>query len=232
MTPPVPPATAWTNTILYNFQGGADGSGPNGSLVFRNGALFGVTQDLGDTGRGTAFRLSPPVPPATAWTKTIIHRFAGVSSGTWPLPSNLIFDTAGALYGATQRGGTSGNGTVFKLTPSPVWTEWTHATLYSFGGFPDGQFPSSGLVFDSAGALYGVTAWGGNSGSGFGAVYRLTPPVPPATTWTESVVYSFKGAPDGMNPNSSLIFDTSGGIYGTTNSGGLEAKGAAFRLGR
>lgn len=232
LTPPVPPATRWTNTILYRFAGGADGSDAIGNLAIRGGAIYGVTQDLGDTGRGTVYRLDPPVPPATLWTKTIIHRFRAIANNQWPLPSSVIFDTAGALYGATQGGGAFGFGTVFKLTRSSS-TEWTHATLYSFRDAPGGRQPSSSLVFDTAGALYGMTAWGGASAAG--AVYRLTPPAPPSTDWTESVLYSFRRW-DGLNPSaglvSSLIFDTTGALYGMTASGGWTNSGVVFQLSR
>jgi len=101
-----------------------------------------------------------------------------------------------SLFGTTVVGGTYGYGTVFELTPGANGT-WTEAVLYSFcagNNCPDGVGPSSSLIFDAAGNLYGTTAYGGASGvgcggSGCGTVFELQPGS--GGTWTESVLYSF-----------------------------------------
>jgi uncharacterized protein YceK len=79
------------------------------------------------------------------------------------------------------------------------------------------------LIADESGALYGTTALGGNSACsvlGCGTVFKLTPPSQGETAWTETVLYSFKGASDGANPFASLISGESGALYGTTLLGG------------
>jgi uncharacterized repeat protein (TIGR03803 family) len=78
--------------------------------------------------------------------------------------------------------------------------------LHSFKGAPDGDTPVAGLIFDSDGALYGTTKFGGLSTFGPGVVFKLTPLVPPATKWTKTVLYRFQGGNDGANPVASLVF--------------------------
>jgi uncharacterized repeat protein (TIGR03803 family) len=175
LTPPVAPQTQWTETVLYSFQGGADGFDPTASLIFDSAGtvLYGTTlQGGGPSNGGTVFQLTPPVAPQTKWTKTTLYSFQGGTDGLYP--SRLILDATGALYGATQNGGINCEGTVFKLAP-PVapQTQWTETVLYRFGaqaGTADGISPSGGLIFDSSGALYGTTAGGGNSTPTEGAV--------------------------------------------------------------
>src|ERR1700731_2816150 len=230
LTPPIPPATHWTETVLYRFiKGDPDGTGPNAGLIFGgHGALYGTTDGGGQQigiGNGTVFKLTPPIPPATNWTKTVLYAFKGAPDGQLPSAA-LIFDGQRALYGTTAEGGIMdfsdnffGKGPVFKLTPPiPPATNWTESVLYRFKGLPDGAYPSASLIFDGDGALYGTTVQGGISDVfselGKGTVFKLTPPVPPQTQWTETVLYRFKGgdigAYDGAHPWADLIFDSDG----------------------
>jgi uncharacterized repeat protein (TIGR03803 family) len=226
LSPPSSPANKWTNQILYTFLGGADGSMPANGLLLRSGELFGVTHDLGDTGRGTVYRLSPPVPPATNWTKTILHHFVA-PAGSWLLSSGLVFDTAGALYGTTQQGGSFGNGMVYKLSPS-IFSTWNFTNLYSFTGTPDAANPSSPPAFDSAGSLTGVTMGGGLSNAG--AFYRLTPPTATGGSWSARILFNFNGPTGPTTPAYAPIMDTSGAIYGVAARGGRLNQGAVYRL--
>jgi len=116
---------------------------------------------------------------AAAQTEKVLHTFGFESkSGTDP-ESNLIFDSAGNLYGTTTYGGTDNVGTVFELTPKPGGV-WTEVLLHSFAkNGTDGQNPQAGLIFDSAGNLYGTTNAGGIDSNG--TVFELSPPVPPST---------------------------------------------------
>jgi uncharacterized repeat protein (TIGR03803 family) len=248
LAPPIPPATHWTETVLYRFiQGDPDGTNPNAGLIFgSHGALYGTTDGGGQPigiGNGTVFtvfKLTPPIPPATNWTESVLYRFKGLPDGAYPSTS-LIFDSDGALYGTTFQGGISGlfselgNGTVFKLTPPvPPQTQWTKTVLYRFKGGDigayDGAHPTAGLIFDSHGALYGTTATVSNSAHNFGTVFKLTPPAPGHTQWTETVLHRFKGDPDGDNPLAGLIFDSRGALYGTANRGGNLGLGTVFKL--
>jgi uncharacterized repeat protein (TIGR03803 family) len=102
----------------------------------------------------------------------------------------------------------------------PALAAGTEKVLYSFGqSFAGGEIPTGGLVFDGAGNLYGVTQLGGNAGcfgNGCGTVFELSPGA--GGTWTKTILYSFSG-PDGGYPESRLIFDAAGNLYGTTELG-------------
>ncbi len=121
--------------------------------------------------------------------------------GVLPDTGGLAIGANGALYGATVAGGSSGNGTVFSLTPpmAPGGT-WTEVVLYSFAGGTDGAIAYAGLVIGSGpgghAVLYATPYFGGTSicdGSGCGTVFSLTPPASPGATWTETLLYSFAG---------------------------------------
>jgi len=127
-------------------------------------------------------------------------------------------------------GGTYGDGTVYELSPSG--TSWTEKILYSFGAVSgDGITAKGGLIFDSKGNLYGVTANGGTGTCvlGCGTVFELTPS---GGVWTEKVLYSFQNnTTDGANPlRENLVFDAKGNLYGTTNAGGASGFGTVFEL--
>ncbi len=95
--------------------------------------------------------------------------------------------------------------------------------LHSFGNGQDGINPDAGLIFDAAGNLYGTTYQGGT-----GVCSHLVPPScgtvfelssRSGASWTEKVLHNFRGK-DGVEPSGSLIFDTGGNLYGTTQEGG------------
>ncbi len=110
------------------------------------------------------------------------------------------------------------------LTP-PAWCAGSKV-LYNFSGTPDGANPYSSMIFDSAGGLYGTTEAGGAYGGG--TVYKLTQS---SGAWTETVLHSFSGnSRDGWQPQSSLVFDKAGNLYGTTWSGGLYSSGTVYEL--
>jgi uncharacterized repeat protein (TIGR03803 family) len=137
----------------------------------------------------------------------------------------VIIGHGGVLYGTTEGGGTSNNGTVFSLTPpgSPG-ASWTETALYSFAGAPnDGANPmDSPVAIGPGGVLYGTTYFGGAFNNGI--VFCLTPPVSPGGVWTETVLYSFTGSPnDGANPEAGVVIGGGGVLYGTTAGGGISA---------
>jgi uncharacterized repeat protein (TIGR03803 family) len=108
----------------------------------------------------------------------------------------------------------------------------TENVLYSFN-VKDGDLPEGGVIFDNAGNLYGTTFYGGTpacEGHGCGLVYKLTPSG--NGDWTENTIYTFTGESDGTHPNSRLIFDSAGNLYGTTygNYYGGTGYGTAYRL--
>jgi uncharacterized repeat protein (TIGR03803 family) len=169
--------------------------------------------------------------------ETLLYSFPNGSAGpdaSGP-GASLIGDSSGNLYGTTQLGGAKGEGTVFELSPA-VGGGWTEKVLYSFGQCP--QAPCSGasepegsLVFDAQGNLYGTTESGGPGGEfgGRGTVFELSPGT--GGVWTETTLYEFGGVTgDGANPAAALIFDATENLYGTTQAGGANGKGAVFEL--
>jgi hypothetical protein len=128
LTPPTPPGTTWTESLLYTFAGPPhDGMLPSYNLVFAStgGTLFGTTLTGGSsadtcfpasyTGCGMVYVLRPPTLPSTTWTKTNLAIFNGDNGGG---PNGVIFSPGGGLlYGTTYVGGTSGGyGTIFQVT--------------------------------------------------------------------------------------------------------------------
>jgi uncharacterized repeat protein (TIGR03803 family) len=192
---------AGRETVLYSFTGGADGAKPlAGVILDAAGNLYGTTNRGGASGYGVVFELSP------SGHETVLHSFTGGADGSAPY-AGLIRDSAGNLYGTTFAGGASDFGVVFKVDPTGHQT-----VLYHFKGLTDGGLPSSGVILDSAGNLYGTTGGGGIAGCfyGCGVVYKLD------TSGNETTLYSFTNGADGGDPESGLIRDAAGNLYGTT----------------
>jgi uncharacterized repeat protein (TIGR03803 family) len=158
---------------------------------------------------------------ASGATEKILYNFNAYPHGSQPT-ANLIADASGNLYGTTFVGGAHEFGEVFKLTPNSKGG-WTQTVLYSFKGLTDGQNPYGGLIFDSAGNLYGTTYNGGTgpcngNNYGCGTVFKLVPNSHGA--WNENVLYTFQGGSDGALPDAGLVLDSAGNLYSTTTSGG------------
>jgi uncharacterized repeat protein (TIGR03803 family) len=153
-------------TILHSFSG-QDGNSPLAGLIRdREGNLYGTTSGggtgCGQDGCGTVFKLD------TTGKETVLYSFTGTPDGAGP-EGALVRDAAGNLYGTTYRGGSSDDGTVFKLD-----TAGKETVLHSFNR-PDGSWPAAGLARDSSGNLYGTTTEGGAYYCGCGTVFKLTP---------------------------------------------------------
>jgi uncharacterized repeat protein (TIGR03803 family) len=215
-------AQASTEKVIYSFGSGKDGSGPVSSLIFDTaGNLYGTTASGGAQNDGTVFELTPG--SGGKWTESIIHSFTGGKDGLTPL-GNLIMDAAGNLYGTTSRGA-QGGGTVFILIPG-AGGKWKLKVLHTFHGTTGGS-PSAGLIFDTAGSLYGTTAEGG--GQEAGTVFQLTPGT--NGTWTFKTIHSFNtNGHDGTTPLAALTLDGAGNLYGTTSAGGSQRDGVVFQL--
>lgn len=188
-------------SVLYTFIGGTDGANPwSGLLRDAAGNLYGTTEAGGSASAGTVYELSP------SGQKTILYNFQGGNDGAYPFAA-LTADSAGNLYGTTYKGGTSGFGTVYKISSAG------ETVLYSFKGGADGQYPYASVVRDPAGNLYGTTL--GDGFATYGTLYRLTP------AGKETVVHTFTGGADGGFPfYGGLIRDPAGNLYGTTSYGG------------
>ena len=171
---------------------------------------------------------------ATAAAKeSVIYAFLGGSDGASP-QSALIADSTGNLYGTAKAGGAligcpGGCGVIFKLSPSAKANgSWTETAIYTFKGGADGQSPVGGLIFDSAGALYGTTAAGGKStkcAAGCGTAFKLTPPSKKGARWTKTILSDFTGSAGGDSPLSDLKMDRDGALYGATGVYGASGGG-------
>src|SRR3984957_10174081 len=232
-------ASAFQETVLYQFGDMPDGRGPPGALVAdAAGNLYGATRFGGlnrcpdHTGCGVIYKLTPS---NSGYTETVLHRFGSTGDGETP-NGGLIVDASGALYGTTSFGGAYGSGMAFRLSPSG--RRYVETDLYDFTGGSDGGVPASGLTFAPGGVLLGTT-FGGGFGSnelcleegGCGTVFALTPAGP---AYAESVVYSFGDfdePQDGIFPASAIVADAAGNLYGTTERGGSgQARGTVYKL--
>jgi uncharacterized repeat protein (TIGR03803 family) len=201
--------------VLRSFNN-ADGAAPYAGLIFdAAGNLYGTTYEGGVYGYGTVFELISTT--GGGWTEKVLHNFNdSEEDGSHPNAS-LTFDGSGNLYGTTINGGGAGVGTVFELTPS-AYGRWVAKPLHIFeNNGVDGNAPYASLIFDAAGNLYGTTVAGG--AHDYGTVFELSPIT--GGGWMETVLHSFDAdGMDGTYPFSSLIFDGSGNLYGTTSEGG------------
>jgi uncharacterized repeat protein (TIGR03803 family) len=199
------PAQSQTQEVLYNFQSNPDGASPSGPVTYNNGNLFGTTYIGGAYGNGSVFELTPN--GSGGWNEKVLYSFCPASpsctDGANPAYSSVIFDKSGNLYGTAYNGGSSGNGVVFKLTPSG--SSWTESVVYNFADTPDDANPINGLVVDSKGNFYGTTYAGGALGNG--SVFEMSPS---GANWTEKVIAN-------INSNGSgLAINSAGYIFGTS----------------
>jgi uncharacterized repeat protein (TIGR03803 family) len=203
--------TTGHQTVLHAFRSGADGASPTAGVIRdASGNLYGTTYGGGSELRGVVFKLS------AAGQSTILCTFTG-PNGSNPNFAGVIRDSAGNTYGTTANGGPANIGVVFKLDTA------NHETLLTtFPGTVDGSNPSSGVVSDSAGNLYGSAPLGG--ASGWGTVYKLTP------AGVETTLYTFSGGTDGAEPLGGVVRDSAGNLYGTTYGGGAHGYGAVYKL--
>jgi len=226
------PGGGWKETLLHTFRA-KDGAHPSANLVFdAAGNLFGTATwggsscTNGNCGVGLVFELSPL--SGGGWKETVLHQFQGSSDGAYPA-SGLLLDSAGNLYGTAAYGGNStcgtiGCGVVFEMSPRSGGG-WTFATLHSFNS-SDGSVVLAGLVFDAAGKLYGAAQGGGASNCG--VVFKLAPAS--GGGWTDSTIYQFTCGNDGGFPESNLVLDSLGNLYGVTPIGGANGRGAVFEI--
>jgi uncharacterized repeat protein (TIGR03803 family) len=198
-----------TSKVLYSFSGASDGQSPFGLITDHAGNLYGTTERGGAFGLGTVFKL------AKKGGFTVLHSFGDrPDDGIRPIGS-MVMDATGTLFGATESGGDTNcqleppcGGTVFKLAPDGS----SYEVLHKFS--PTAGFYPNSLVFDR-GNLFGTTLYGGapcGEIPGCGVVFKLT------TSGDYTVLHAFASGSDGAEPNGNLIFDSSGNLYGTTQT--------------
>ena len=224
---PFTTAHAQTFTVLHTFKG-SDGASPVGVLITDNaGNIYGTTGGGGtgncsQFGCGTAFMLN------SSGKEVGLYSFNG-AKGRSP-SAGLLRDVAGNFDGTTLYGGKKANvcggaqgdgcGVAFRLTKTGK------EALYEFQGTPDGYFPSSHLVKDNAGNLFGTTQQGGSHS--LGTVFKID------TFGRETVIYSFAGPPEGGEDGAfcyeGVVLDATGNLYGVTFAGGIFGAGAVFEI--
>ena len=164
---------------------------------------------------------------APSYKEKVLHAFNGTSDG-W-VPTSLVRDAKGNLYGANAWGGYVGGGcdaffvgcgTVFELS-----AEGKFRVLHTFQ-YDDGAVPLGNLIQDASGNLYGTTTDGGNDGdceSGCGVVFKLTP------RGKFTTLYNFTNGSDGAYPTAGVVMDAAGNLYGAAQNGALGG-GVVFEL--
>ena len=229
LKPPSAGNTNWTESVLYTFSGGADGSEPASTLIAdRYGNLYGTTTGGGTGVVGTVFKLTPPSSGRTAWTESVLYNFTGNNDGGEPFGA-VLQGKDGAFYGTTAGYAYFNYGNVYKLNPpTKTHTAWRLHVVHAFAGGNDGGVPRAGLISDSAGILYGTTAGFANFG---GTAFKITPPAAGTTIWHEQVLTQF-ATPGftGVGPWAPLSQDSTGALYGTTLASGTSAFGEVFKL--
>ena len=208
--------TAGKETVLHSFFGGAsDGCYPlQGVIMDKKGNLYGTTYQGGVSNQGTVFRLTPN------GAETLLHSFAGgPSDGAMPDFGHLLMDKAGNLYGATEEGGSSRLGAVYKLTAKGKET-----LLHSFAGHSsDGCYPLGSVSMDKAGILYGTTYACGSSDNG--TVWKVS------QNGTETILHNFAGgSSDGCYTYAGVVLGSNRSLYGDTYGCGANAYGTVWQL--
>jgi len=232
--------TGWIYAPLYYFTGASDGYNVPAPLTLApDGTLYGVTSRGGNSacfdGCGTIFHLTPQpnlCPTVSCpWRKTTVYEFTGENDGEYPM-GQLTFDAAGNLYGTAFAAAENNPyyGSVFELTPSG--SGWTFNVLYDFPGGDLGG-PTSGVVFDGQGNLWGYQELGGAfacgspiDGDPCGGLYELSPS---ASGWTATNQFAFN-ASTGGGPSGLLVADASGNFYGTLDNAGPGGSGGVFQF--
>jgi uncharacterized repeat protein (TIGR03803 family) len=232
---------AQTFTTLHSFAGGTEGGNPYGGLILSGHNLYGTTEYGGGSGSGTVFTLNTD---STRFTN--LHSFAPTTA--WNLdteePTNseglrpLCLTISGStLYGVAVGGGSSGNGTVFKLNIDGTGFTNLHSFAssarapcpgYRLYTNSDGTYPNSSLILFGD-TLYGTAGGGGLFGggtvfaihtdsSGFRILHNFI-------LWGPSICYT---STDGYSPSGLTLAGTT--IYGTTAHGGSSDNGTVFSI--
>ena len=169
-----------TESLLFSFKASTkSGITPSGSLLFdASGNLYGVTNGGGSANNdGVVYELTPA---KATWTQTILYTFSK-QSGVNPVGGLTWAPTNAALYGTTssQNGKTTGDGTVFLLSPPSTGSAWTLTTLFQFTYNTVGGYPTGRVTVDPAtGTLYGTAINGGVVGCDLycGVIWQIKNP--------------------------------------------------------
>ncbi len=198
-------------TTLHTFAGAADGASPYGGVTLRDGKLYGVALQAGAHNVGNLYEVKPSVP-------TLKPLYAFRAKGENSPIGNVVFDSAGVIYGVNELHARSSTGGIYAYDPA------THqfTVLHAFEGKKMGAVPFAGVaLFENA--LYGTTYRGGGHDLGIVWKYDLA-------TQAFSVLHSFAGAPDGGQPQARPVISKSGKLYGTAYEGGTYNDGTVYEI--
>ena len=208
-------------TILHTFVNNkTDGSYPSAGLIMDSHSnVYGTTESGGLYGGGTVFEVT------AQGSYRILHNFAAYPGDASAPEATLALDSQGNLYGTTGYGGKYGGGAVFKMTPGSNGS-WSEIILGSFSRFArqpnNGCWdPTSDVVFDAQGNLYGTTMFGGLWVNG--CAYEIN------SAGELTILHVFGKDHDGAQPFGNVLF-YQGNLYGTTYVGGAYANGTVFKI--
>jgi len=207
---------AQTFSVVYAYTGGSSSAHAIGGVVFDgHGNLYGTTAWGGEDTPGTVYELE------RSGSGFVYHELYYSGNGTkgafpWDAPT---FGPNGSLYATMNDTAVNDHGSIINLQPPASFCRttscfWNATDVYNFNGGSDGGNPQSGVTFDSHGNMYGANV---NEGAGYGVVYKMTPS---GEGWTYQVIYTFTGGHDGGNPDSPLLIDSAGNLYGAAATGG------------
>jgi len=198
----ITPADKFSVLLDFNFT---DGAVPNLPTQGTDGNFYGTAELGGSSNLGVIYKITP------TGKITVLHNFAGYPSDGGSPVGILVQGSDGSFYGATYRGGTKNQGTIFKISPSGKYT-----LLYSFNDTSgnDGIQPLAGLTRGSDGSFYGAASSGGTKNAG--AIFKVTP------AGQESVLLNFCDPTcNGFSPQTPLVQHTTGAFYGNTTGNSL-----------
>jgi uncharacterized repeat protein (TIGR03803 family) len=207
--------------VVYNFTGGNDGgNAATGLTLDKSGNVYGTTVVGGPYQCGTIFEAKPQASPP--WSESALYSFTCYGDGKNP-HGGVTFDAQGNLDGTTVAGGTGyctgdGCGVVFQ------YASGVERVLYGFTGLKDGFGPGSPLAIDTSGNIYSTTPDGGTAG--VGTVYELQ-----NGKSKVNVLHGFLGKRDGGTGSlGALLRDSSGDLYGVTETAGESGNGTVYRV--
>jgi uncharacterized repeat protein (TIGR03803 family) len=215
---PICAQAQWKAKVLHNFDGTAKGLYPVTNVVLdAAGNLYGAAAHGGFEWNGydcgVFYKLD------AAGHETVLHAFGGDTDGCYP-QGVLTQDSSGNIYGTTPLR----YGVLYKID-----AHGRYAALYTFTSKSQGVGPNGSVAVDSAGNIYGVTHRGGpGQHPGNGVLYKLE------VKGNYRIVHAFKGGADGAHPNSGVVMDSAGNLYGTTGGsttwGTHKAFGSVFKV--
>lgn len=198
-------------SVMRHLNKATDGGQSYSSLVEgKDGYLYGITYYGGTYGYGTIFKITK------AGVFTVIRHLNSTTDGGYP-QGDIIQGSDGNIYGSCYSGGSKGNGTIFKMTTSGVYTVLRHLSAPTDGGNPYGV-----LYQNSDGVLYGLNRTGGAYTSG--TAFKIT------TAGAFTLLHSFSPITEGSTPNGGFVKGNDGNFYAMINTGGTYGFGTAFRM--